>query len=295
VVFFGSEGLYCYDMEGKLIWKKDLGVLDAGFFQSPEAQWGFASSPIIHRDMVIVQCDVLGDSFIAAFDIDDGQELWRTRREDVPTWSSPTVHPQVGRDLLIVNGWKHIGGYDAATGHGLWRLTGGGDLPVPTPVVAHGLVFITNSHGGESPIYAIRIDARGDISLAQGSRSNEYIAWSVGRGGAYMQTPLVYGDYLYSCRNNGVMSCYRAETGEQLYRERLGGGSTGFSASPVAAEGKLYFTSEEGDVFVVRTGSKFRLLATNSLDENTMATPAISEGRIYFRTQRHVVAVSAQQ
>lgn len=295
VVFFGSEGLYCYDMEGKLIWKKDLGVLDAGFFQSPEAQWGFASSPIIHRDMVIVQCDVLGESFLAAFGIDDGRELWRTRRDDVPTWSSPTVHPQGDRDLLIVNGWKHIGGYDATTGRGLWRLTGGGDLPVPTPVVAHGLVFITNSHGGQSPIYAIRLDARGDISLAQGSRSNEHVAWSVGRGGAYIQTPLVYGDYLYSCRDNGVMSCYRAKTGEQLYRERLGGGSTGFSASPVAADGKLYFTSEEGDVYVVRTGPKFRLLATNSLDENTMATPAISEGRIYFRTQHHVVSISAPQ
>jgi outer membrane protein assembly factor BamB len=159
-------------------------------------------------------------------------------------------------------------------------------------VVAGDLVFITNSHGGLTPIYAIRLDARGDISLAEGSLSNQYVAWSTRSGGAYMPTPLVYGEYLYVGRDNGVLSCYRATTGERLYRERLGAG--GFSASPVASEGKLYFTSEEGDVYVVQTGPEFELLATNSLDEITMATPAISEGWLYFRTQRHVVAISEQ-
>jgi outer membrane protein assembly factor BamB len=291
VVFFGSEGLYCYDMEGNLVWKKDFGPLDAAFYTAPDAQWGFASSPVIHDGVVYVQCDVLNDPFLAAFDLDTGEERWRTSRDDVPTWSTPTVHQKGDRTLLLVNGWKHIGGYDARTGEEIWRLRGGGDIPVPGPVVAHDLVFITNAHGGASPIYAVRLDAEGDISLEEGSSSNQHVAWSNMRGGAYIPTPLVYGDYLYSCRDNGVLFCYRARTGERLYQQRLGRGGTGFSASPVAADGKLYVTSEEGDVYVVKAGSEFELLAKNPLGEVTMATPAISEGTLYFRTRTHLVAV----
>ena len=291
IAFFGSEGLYCYDMDGTSIWKKDLGALDAAFFHVPDAQWGFASSPIIHDDRVYLLCDVLNDPFLAAFDLDTGEEVWRTPRDDVPTWSTPTFHRHGERSLLFVNGWKHIGGYDARTGKEVWRLRGGGDIPVPAPVVAHDLVFITNAHGAASPIYAIRLDAKGDISLGEGESANAHIAWSIERGGAYMQTPLVYGEYLYSSRDNGVLSCFKARTGERLYQERLGRGGTGFTASPVAADGKLYFTSEEGDVYVVRAGPEFELLATNALDEVTMATPAISKGTLFFRTQSHLVAV----
>jgi outer membrane protein assembly factor BamB len=291
VVFFGSEGLYGYDVDGRLLWKKDLGPLDAAFFVAPDAQWGVASSPVIHEGVVYLQVDVLNDPFLAAFDLETGREVWRTRRQDVPTWSTPAVHEVEGRAVLVVNGWKHIGGYDAKTGKEIWKLRGGGDIPVPAPVVAHGLVFITNAHGPASPIYAVKTGARGDITLPEGKTSNEHIAWSVERGGAYMQTPLVYGDLLYTCRDNGVLSVYRALTGEKLYQERLGGGGSGFTASPVAADGKVYFTSEEGDVFVVRAGERFELLAKNSLGEVTMATPAISEGRLFFRTKSHLLAV----
>jgi len=292
VAFFGSEGLYCYDMQGKLLWKKDLGVLDSGFFVAPDAQWGFASSPIIFEDMVIVQCDVLTNPFLAAFRLSDGREIWRTRREDVPTWSTPTVHVNGPQAQLIVNGFKHIGGYDARTGKELWRLRGGGDIPVPTPVVAHGLVFITNAHGGTSPIYAVRLTASGDISLRGEARSNKHVAWSEPRGGAYMQTPLVYGDCLYVCRDNGVVGCYRATNGERLFQERLGSGGDGFSASAVASGGKIYFTSEQGDVYVVKAGPRLELLATNRMDEICMATPAISAGVLYFRTRSHLVAIA---
>jgi outer membrane protein assembly factor BamB len=291
VAFFGSEGLYCYDMEGTLLWKKDFGPLDAAFFMAPGAQWGFASSPVIHDGVVYIQCDVLNDPFLAAFDLESGEQIWRTPRDDVPTWSTPTVHESGGRTLLLVNGWKHAGGYDAATGKEIWRLGGGGDIPVPGPVVAHDLVFITNAHGSDSPIYAVRLDATGDISLDGGATSSRFIAWSVPRGGAYMQTPLVYGDYLYNCRDNGVLSVYDARTGDRQYQVRLGGGGGGFTASPVAADGKVYFTSEEGDVYVVKAGPKHELLATNALDDVTMASPAISEGTIYFRTRTHLVAV----
>ena len=291
VAYFGSEGLYTYDMDGELLWKKDLGVLDAGFFMVPEAQWGVASSPIIYDGKIILLADVQEESFIAAFDVADGTEVWRTGRNDVPTWGTPNVHEGEGGPQIVVNGYRHTGGYDAGNGEEVWRLNGGGDIPVPTPVFAHDLIFIANAHGQWSPIYAIRSDAAGDISLREGQDSNEHVAWSIARGGAYMVTPIVYGDYLYNLRNNGALSVFDARTGERKYQARLGEGG-GFSASPVAANGKIYFTSEDGDVFVVQAGPEFELLATNPMGEVCMATPAISEGVLLFRTQGHVVAVA---
>jgi outer membrane protein assembly factor BamB len=293
VAFFGSEGLYCFDLDGKLIWQKDLGVLDSAFFVVPEAQWEFASSPVIYRDKVLVQCDVLKGSFIAAFSIKDGRELWRTNREDVPTWGTPTVYAADGRAQMIVNGYKHAGAYDVETGKEIWRLQGGGDIPVPTPVVAHGLVFLTSAHGPVAPVYAVRLDASGDISLKPGETSNQFVAWSYAREGAYMSTPVVYGDYVYSIRINGVLICYNARTGERMYQARLGAGTSGFSASPVAGDGKIYIASEDGDIFVVKAGPAFELTATNAMGEVCMASPALSKGAIYFRTQSHVVAVAA--
>jgi len=294
VAFFGSEGLYCYDFDGRLLWKKDLGVLDAAFFRVPDAQWGFGSSPVIDDGVVYVQADVLTGGFLAAFDVRDGKELWRTPRSDVPTWSTPTVHDLGDRKLLLVNGWKHAGAYDARTGHEVFKLTGGGDIPVPTPFVADGLVFFTHSHGPGSPIYAVRTDARGDVSLHGDARSNEAVAWSVDRGGAYMPTPLVYQGLLYLCRDNGVLSAFRARTGERLYQERLGPGTGGFTASLVAADGKVYVSSEDGDVYVVKAGETLEVLATNAMNEVLMATPAIADGTLFFRTRSRLVAVGAR-
>jgi outer membrane protein assembly factor BamB len=292
VALLGSEGMYAYDMKGKLLWTKDLGVLDAGYFMVPDAQWEFSSSPVIHDGVVIVQADVQKGSFIAAFDAASGREIWRTPRGDVPTFGTPTVHVDRGRTQLLVNGWRHIGAYDFKTGAEVWRMKGGGDIPVPTPVVANGLVYITNAHGRQgAPIYAIKTTASGDISLAEGETSNQHIAWSQNREGAYMITPLVYGDYLYNCTWQGVLSAYEAATGTRMYQQRLGAGTTAFTASPVAADGKIYYASEEGDVFVVKAGPTFELVATNHLNEVTMASPAISDGVLYFRTQGHLIAI----
>jgi outer membrane protein assembly factor BamB len=293
VAFFGSEGLYCFDLDGKLLWQKDLGVLNSAFFVAPDAQWEFASSPVIHDDRVLVQCDVLNGSFIAAFSLKDGRELWRTTRDDVPTWSTPTVAMVNGRAQMLVNGFKHAGAYDAETGKEIWRLNGGGDIPTPTPVVAHGFVFLTSAHGPVAPVYAIRADATGDISLKTGESANAGVAWSYSRDGAYMSTPVVYGDLLYNCRVNGVLNVYNARTGERAYQSRLGGGMTGFSSSPVAGDGKVYFPSEDGDVYVVKAGPTFELLAKNVMGAPNMASPAIVGGVIYFRTTTQVVAVGA--
>lgn len=290
VAFFGSEGLYCCDMDGKLLWKKDFGYLDAGAFNRPEVQWGFGSSPIIYRDKVIALCDVNNQSFIAALNVETGEEIWRTRRDENPTWGTPTVHEGTDRIQVIVNGYKHIGAYEVETGKEIWKLKGGGDVPVPTPVTAHGHVFITNAHGKLRPIYAIRLDAVGDITLKKGEMSNKFITWYEPRRGAYQNTPLIYGSYLYVIRGNGMLSCYQAKTGEELYRERVGDNSA-FTASPAAADGKLYFTDEYGNISVVKAGPKFKILATNSMHEVCLASPAISGGMLFVRTSEHLYAI----
>ena len=292
VAFFGSEGLYCLDAKtGDLRWKRDFGTLDSGFYMVPDAQWGFASSPILVDGKIVVQCDVQKGSFLAALDLKTGKTLWKTDQGDVPTWSTPNVCEEGGRRQIVVNGWRHAGGYDLKTGKELWKIGVGGDIPVPTPVIGRGLIFLTSAHGRMAPIFAVQPGATGEIRLPAENSASVSLAWHTTRDGAYMQTPLVYGEYLYVCRDNGVLGCYDAKTGVRIYQERLGDGRTGFSSSGVAGDGKLYYTGEEGDVFVVQAGPKYKVLATNELDEVCMATPALSEGSLYFRTQSHVVAI----
>lgn len=290
VAFFGSEGLYGYDVDGKLLWKKDLGYLDSGPSEVADLQWGFASSPVIVDGRVYVVCAARNASFVAAYDVISGSEIWRTPRPNYPGWHSPTVYTGPGPAQIITNGYKHMGGYALATGQELWKMHGGGDVPVPTPIIAHDLIYIANAHGAKSPVYAVRPTASGDITLADGQTSSDHIAWTLTDVRNYMQTPLVYGDYLYCCRNSGIMTCHNAKTGEKVYKKRLASG-VGFTASPVAGDGKIYFTSEEGDVYVVKTGAEYELLARNAMGEICMATPAISEGNLFFRTRGHVVAI----
>jgi outer membrane protein assembly factor BamB len=291
VAFFASEGLYCYDPAGKLLWKKDLGVLDAGFYAVKDAQWGFASSPVIHDGKVVVLCDVQNDPFLAVFDVNDGSEVWRTPRKDYPTWGTPTVHTSDGVTQILCNGFNEIAGYDFATGKRLWRLHGGGDIPVPTPVVAHDLAFFTSAHGFNAPIFPVKLSARGEITPKQGETATEYLPWLRLRGGNYMQTPLVVGDLLYCCKDNGVLTCLDARTGKEHYSERIEGG-VGFTASGVSDGRHLYFTSEDGQVHVIEPGPGYKHVSVNPLGEVCMATPAISGGVLFFRTQGHVVAIA---
>ncbi|HYJ88958.1 MAG TPA: PQQ-binding-like beta-propeller repeat protein [Pyrinomonadaceae bacterium] len=290
VVLFGSHGMYAYDLKGKLLWKQDLGVLDAGWFYDADYQWEYGSSPVIYKDLVIVQADVQKDSFIAAYSLKNGKLVWKTPREEISSWGTPTVYEGKTRAELITNGSKAIRGYDPATGKELWRLTPNSEVTTPTPFVAHDLIFVTSGYAPIQPIYAIRPGATGDISLAEGKESNTFIAWSKKRGGPYMPTPVVYGDYLYTCSNQGVLTAYNAHTGERVYQERLGGKGGAFTASPVASDGKIYLSSEDGDVFVVKAGPKYELLATNPVGEVMMATPAISGGLVIVRGLKHIFA-----
>jgi len=291
VAFFGSEGLYAYDLKGKLLWKKDLGVLDAGFYMVPDAQWETGSSPVIHDGTVLVQADVQKGSFLAAFDVRDGKELWRMARTDVPTWGTPTVHQVNGQSQVIVNGMRHAGAYDLKTGKEIWKLDGGGDIPVPTPVVSDGLIYITNAHGAMAPVYAIRDTASGDVSLSSGASSNAGVAWSHPRDGGYMCTPLVYRGLVYIVKFNGVLNVYDAKTGEKKFQDRFAGGTSAFTASPVAGDGKVYFANEDGQVFVLKASPTFELLSTNEMGSSVLATPAISEGRLVFRTQKELISI----
>jgi len=174
----------------------------------------------------------------------------------------------------------------------LWRLKAGGDNPIPTPFSANGLIYVANGHGADAPVWAIHPEASGDITPAQGEAGGKYVAWSDHRNGAYIQTPIVYRDCLYSGTNNGILKCYDAKSGTLHYQQRLGSGLTGMSSSPVAGDGKIYCADEDGNVFVIAAGTEYRKLAMNNLEEPVMATPAISEGVLYFRTLGSLIAVS---
>ena len=293
VALFGSEGLYCYDVNGKLLWKQDLGVLNPGLADDRTSEWGHASSPIIYKDRVIVQCDGHTQSFIAAYALKDGKRLWRVERGELPTWSTPAIYEERGRAVLLTNGGRYLRGYDPTTGKELWRFSDNNtEVKMPTPVIANGLAIMSGGYPAGRPIYAIRPAASGDISLAEGQESNQHLAWRQPRGSSYTGTPLVYGGHFYICADNGVLSAYDAKTGERLYQERLGERGAGFSASPVAADGKLYLASEDGDVYVVKAGPKYELLSVNPMGEPLMATPAISDGLIILRGGRHLFAVA---
>ncbi len=286
VALFGTIGvLVAYDMNGKELWKTDVGVLDAGWFYDETYQWGHASSPVIYDDLVIVQADIYKGSFIAAYNLKDGKRAWKTDRDEVPTWGTPTIHRGKERDELITNGTT-IRGYDPKTGKELWTLGPNSEVTVATPVIANGLIYVTAGYPPVRPIYAIKPGASGDMSAAEGADPSDSIAWSHDRGGTYMPTPIVYGDHLYTCANDGRLTAYDAKTGERVYRQRINAGT--HTASPIAADGKLYFTTEEGSIVVARAGAEYEELARNEMNEICMSTPAVSDGVLVVRTLKHV-------
>lgn len=288
VAFLGSEGLYCYDMDGTLLWQRDLGVINISKYG---IGWGYASSPAVYKNRIALVCDDPANPFLVVLRLSDGEELWRTSRHGdcERSWGTPFIYEGDDAAQIVVNGWPWIVSYDLQTGEERWRLEGGGDNPVPTPFEAHGWIYITNAHGARSPVYVVRPDARGTLSTAAEDVS-EAIVWSTQRGGSYMSTPVVYGDLLYLGNSNGVVRCFHAKTGEKLFEERLGTES-GIIASLIAADGKIYCASENGIVYVLRAGPNFKLLAANLMSEPVLATPAISQGVLYFRTTQRLVAI----
>jgi outer membrane protein assembly factor BamB len=290
VAFFGSEGLYCYDYEGKLIWKKSFGILKSVAYDYVAAEWEFASSPVIYNGVLIIQCDVLENSFLAAFDLKSGKELWKTKRDEYPGWGTPNIYKDGNRICIAVNGYKHRGGYDFLTGKEIWHMSGGGDVPIPTPVIGKDLIYFNSAHGPSSPIYAIKKTASGDLTSKPTGVMSEYVKWGIPRGGSYIHTLLLYKDHLYNVNWNGTVVCYDALTGEEIFSAKLGT-SKSFIASPVASDGKIYIVDEEGTVYIVEDGNEFKLLAEIPMNDICLTAPAITDGMIIFRTQKHLIGV----
>ena len=291
IAFFGSEGLYCYDLYGSLLWKNDLGVIDTGAFDNPDLQWGAGSSPILHADLVVVQCDQQQDSFLAAYAVGTGEEVWRVERDELPSWSTPVIWRNNDQTDLVTCSPQYSRGYDPLTGEERWRLGGHSSITVPTAVVGANLIFLADGYSrpGIRPIYAVRPGATGEISLSGDEESNEHIAWSALQDGPYLSSPILYRNHLYVCTTNGILRCYEADDGKQLYQVRLGGN---YTASPVAADGKLYLVSEAGDISVVSAGPSFELLSKNPMGQTCLATPAIAEGILVVRTQHALCGIT---
>jgi outer membrane protein assembly factor BamB len=291
VAFFGSQGLYAYDLDGNLKWKRDLGRLDAGAYDSPDYEWGTASSPIIYKDLVIVQADQQKNSFVMALRLNDGATAWTATRDELPSWATPTVYTTGAAPELVTNAPKFIRGYDPQTGKELWRLGRSSNITAPTPVFDKDLIVVMSGRRPNAPLFVLKAGARGDITLPEGATSGGPVVWTREGAGSYMPTPIVHDGRIYVLKNQGILTCWDLKTGAQLYEQRLPGVTSGFSASPVIADGKLYLSSEDGDVFVVKAGSKFELIATNALGQPLMATPAIAEGLLIVRGERDLIAV----
>ena len=300
IAVFGAQGMFCYSMDGDLRWKVDVGDLDVGPHDSMDLYWGYASSPVLADGKVILQADVKENPYLAAWDVATGELAWRVTRDDTTSWATPTVvGTEIGAAQVIVNGCKHMGGYALADGKEIWRMAGGGGLPIPAPIVAGDLLLLTSNHRPIAPghplkpIFAVKRSATGTLAVPRPDNAGEQVAWMKTRVGNYIQTPIVYRGLVYLCAVQGVVTILDAKTGEQYGRHRLGSGGS-FSASAVAGDGKVYFTSEEGDVHVVKAGVEFEGLSVNPLGEICMATPAIAGGTLIFRTRGHVVAVDGE-
>jgi outer membrane protein assembly factor BamB len=295
VAWFGSQGVHAYDVNGRFLWKVDLGRLDLGAYDIPTFEWGSASSPIIWNGLVILQCDTQTDSFLLALDAATGKTVWKTDRDEIPSWGTPTVATTAAGPELVANASNYIRGYDPRNGKELWRLGRSSKITAPTPIFADGVFVVASGRGPERPIFVVRPDARGDLTLPEGKTNSDAVLWSRTGRGSYMPTPLVYNGILYVLANNGLFDAYNLKTGDEIYRQRLPLIGSGFSASPVAADGKIYLANEDGEVLVIAAGQKFSHLGTNSMGELLMATPALSDGVMYVRSSGTLFAVGRKK
>ena len=294
-VYFGNVGLFCYRLDGTPVWTKRFDP------QPMYLNFGTASSPVVHSGRVFVVHDNDGESFVAAVDARSGQELWRVKRDQpagraTSGWSTPFVWQQQGRAELVVIGRQHAIAY-SLDGTELWRVRGLTGQSTPSPVAGGDMLYVSTGSQGESnrPMFAIRPGGSGDISLAAGATSNTWVAWTHPRASAYTSSPLIYRGRAYIVNDNGVLIVLDAVSGKEIYKARVGGIGNTFSASPWAADGRIYFLSEVGDTFVVQAGDSYVELAKNSLDEMSLASPALAPDAMYIRTQTRLYRIAGPQ
>ncbi|MFN0123443.1 MAG: PQQ-binding-like beta-propeller repeat protein [Blastocatellia bacterium] len=283
-VSFGSRGLYCYDMNGKLVWEKDPGVqmrMRLGF--------GEGTAPVLSGNLLIHTYDQEGGSQIIAFDKRNGKEVWRQARDEASTWATPLVIDFKGKKQLIVSGTRKVRAYEPDSGKVIWECAGLGLNVIPMPQM-HNDTILVMSGFRDPKLMSIRLGREGDLS------NTDAVLWSQTRGLSYTPSPLLHDNKYYTLTDNGLFSCFNATTGEPYYQTQRLPQQDSFKASPTGADGKIYLASESGVVTVVKMGEKFETLATNTL-ENQMfvSSPVIAEGELYLRSKTHLFCISEKR
>lgn len=281
-VWFGSEGLYTYDFDGRLLWKADLGgIATMGV--------GVGTSPVLYKELLILQCDEDNGekSFVAALDKKTGKQAWRVPRKVQVSWATPVIvrASDGARDELVTAGTEAIIAYDPATGRELWRSKGLDSNAVPSPVAGKDVVVLSAGYPAKVAM-AFEPGGAGDIT------GSPRVLWTYNKGTAYVPSPILYGDYLYLVTDRGLLTCLDARTGEVHYEGVRPPATSTFMASPVAFDGKVVIFSEDGDAHVIKAGPRHELLSTNALGEPIQASPAVSQGSLFIRGARHLYRIS---
>jgi outer membrane protein assembly factor BamB len=278
---FGSRGIFCYDLNGKLIWEKDLGVK-----MKMRLQFGEGSAPAIDGERIILNFDQETDSFIVALDKRTGKELWRAARDEASSWSMPLIIEHAGRRQVILAATKKVRSYDVKTGKLIWECAGLGSNVIPVPIYHNGVIYVMSGHR-DPKLMAIKLGKEGDLT------GTDSVLWSQTRGISYTLSPVLHDNKLYVVTDSGQLSCFNTANGEPFYHQVRLPRPYNFKASPVATNGKLYLASEEGNVIVVKLGEKMEVIATNILaDQVFIASPIIADGELFLRSQTHLYCIS---
>jgi outer membrane protein assembly factor BamB len=305
--YFGMTGVFCYDFTGKLVWEADLGSYRVAM------TYGTGSSPVLDDGRLFIQCDNEEKSFLAALDAKTGKELWRVARPERSSWSTPLIWKNKVRTELVCLGSPRVRSYDPATGKQLWELGGLNGQAKASPVSSPEMLYVGTGggfggfggggqgddpsggrgsrFGGGKPLFAIKAGASGDITLKDGAKSNDWVAWHLPQAGPPTASPLLVDGVLYVLEERGgLLSCYDGKTGKQVYKERLPG-ARGFTSSPWAYDGKIFCLDDAGTTHVVQAGPQFKVLAKNTIAEMCWSSPAVAEGALFLRTVDHLYCI----
>ena len=275
-VYFGSSGLTCFDFAGNKVWENRFGPFPN--------EWGSASSPVLYGEMLLLNVDTDGEDFLLAVNKNTGKNIWKTSRSDVDrSWPSPVIWNASGKDEIVVSGSGRVKSYDPKDGRELWTVDGLTKWVTPTPVMAHNLLYVASNGPGGNIVMAIRPGGRGNVTKT-------HVAWRYDKAAPYSSSPVIVGDYLYTVKNGGVMTCLNAKTGELAWQERLPAKGA-YYASLIAADGKIYALDEDGNAAVVAAKPTFELLSNNVMGERCMASPAISGGQLFIRSDESLFCI----
>ena len=286
--YFGNVGLFCLDMNGRVLWSQTFDLVDT------RAGWGTAASPVLHGDRLYLINDNDDQSFLVALSKETGAELWRVNRDEGSNWSTPYIWENELRTELVTTGTDKVRSYDLQ-GELLWELTGMSSITITTPFSRFGFLYLGSGYIGDQqrPVFAIKPGASGDISVPEDGSLDESIAWYLPQAASYNPSPIIYRDHYYTLLDRGFFTCHNARTGEEVYgRQRIRPG-VAFTASPWAYRNHIFALSEDGDTYVIKAGEEFEVVAVNSLNEMSMATPAIADSSLFIRTASKLYRISA--